>query len=50
MYDFFNDTVNSDDYIAQNDRIINKYLILMDVEGNGRGLICDRIPAYAWRY
>jgi hypothetical protein len=35
----FNDAVNSSDYIASDDRMINEYWVGKDTEGSGRGLI-----------
>jgi hypothetical protein len=45
----FNDAVNSLDYIASDDRMINESVIGTDMEESGRGQAFVIIPAFAWR-
>lgn len=40
------DTIS--EYIASNDRVINKQQTGKDVEGNGHGLILGTITGFAW--
>jgi hypothetical protein len=46
VYDLSNDAVRSSDYIPPNDRIINKYLIVKDIEGSRRALVEGTTPAF----
>jgi hypothetical protein len=41
MCALFDDNVSSADYIASNNKMIGEQWTVINVEGSGRGLICD---------